>query len=65
MPFLFLRILTGALLVSLHAMDADAQDRYAAERKAMLEEIARDARDTFRETGRAQLSERVMRAMVR
>ncbi|MGZ8266761.1 MAG: protein-L-isoaspartate(D-aspartate) O-methyltransferase [Burkholderiales bacterium] len=46
-------------------MDADAQDRYAAERKAMLEEIARDARDTFRETGRAQLSERVMRAMVR
>jgi protein-L-isoaspartate(D-aspartate) O-methyltransferase len=46
-------------------MASPAQDRYAAERKAMLEEIARDAWDTRRETGRPQLSERVMEAMAR
>jgi protein-L-isoaspartate(D-aspartate) O-methyltransferase len=46
-------------------MDTDAQDRYAAERTAMLEEVARDTWDTRRETGRAELSRRVMEALAR
>jgi protein-L-isoaspartate(D-aspartate) O-methyltransferase len=58
-------VLGGVLLGSLVTMETPAQDRYALERKAMLEEIARDARDTGRETGRPQLSERVMEAMAR
>jgi protein-L-isoaspartate(D-aspartate) O-methyltransferase len=46
-------------------MESPAQDRYAAERKAMLEEIARDAWATRGETGRPHLSERVMQALAR
>ena len=46
-------------------MDAEAQDRYAAERRAMLEEIARTTRETASETGRAVLSDAVMKALGR
>lgn len=46
-------------------MDSSAQDRYAAERREMLEEIARTTRETRHETGRAALSERVMSALAR
>jgi protein-L-isoaspartate(D-aspartate) O-methyltransferase len=65
MPYSLGRFLGGILLISFQAMESPAQDRHAAERKAMLEEIARDAWDTRRETGRAQLNERVMEAMAR
>lgn len=47
------------------AMDSDAQDRYAAQRKAMLEDVARTTRETRQETGRAALSEPVMQALAR
>ncbi len=46
-------------------MNATAQDRYVAERKEMLEDVARTARETRFETGRAALSDRVMEAMAR
>ena len=65
MPHCLGRLLGGVLLGSFVTMESPAQDRYAAERKAMLEEIARDTWDTRRETGRPQLSERVMQAMAR
>jgi protein-L-isoaspartate(D-aspartate) O-methyltransferase len=70
MPFFFsARIvraaLRGVLIASGFAMNADAQDRYAAERKAMLEDVARTTRETAAETGRAALSERVMQALAR
>jgi len=61
-----LRLLAkGVLLGSVLVMDASAQDRYAAERREMLEDIARTARETRHETGRAVLSERVMAALAR
>ena len=47
------------------AMDADAQDRYAADKRAMLDDIARTTRETASETGRAALSDRVMQALAR
>ena len=65
MPRCLGKLLGGILLGSFMTMESPAQDRYAAERKAMLEEIARDTWDTRRETGRPQLSERVMQAMAR
>jgi len=46
-------------------MDAAGQDRYAAGRKEMLEDIARTTRETRSETGRAELSPRVMEAVGR
>ena len=46
-------------------MNANAQDPYAAQRKEMLDEIARTTRETRQETGRAALSERVMAALAR
>jgi protein-L-isoaspartate(D-aspartate) O-methyltransferase len=46
-------------------MDASAQDRYAAERKAMLADIARITFETRGETGREVLSTRVMEAINR
>jgi protein-L-isoaspartate(D-aspartate) O-methyltransferase len=55
----------GVLVGLLLTMESPAQDRYDAERKAMLEEIARDAWATRGETGRPQLSERVMQALAR
>lgn len=73
MPFLFFQALKhkpalaakGVLFAALIVMDASAQDRYAAERKEMLEEIARTTRETRQETGRAVLNERVMNALGR
>jgi protein-L-isoaspartate(D-aspartate) O-methyltransferase len=55
----------GVFLAFVLVMDASAQDRYAAERKTMLDEIARTTRETRSETGRAELSPRVMEAMAR
>jgi protein-L-isoaspartate(D-aspartate) O-methyltransferase len=46
-------------------MDADAQDRYAADKRAMLDDIARTTRETAAETGRGALSDRVMQAVAR
>ena len=46
-------------------MDASAQDRYDAERRTMLEDVARTTAETRSETGRAKLSDRVMDAMRR
>jgi len=59
------RLVKGLLLSSALAMDTDAQDRHAAERTAMLEEVARDTWETRRETGRGELSRRVMEALGR
>src|SRR5688500_7814536 len=42
-------LLKGVLIAYALAMDADAQDRYAADRKAMLEDIARTTRETASE----------------
>jgi protein-L-isoaspartate(D-aspartate) O-methyltransferase len=65
MPFSLARLFKGLLVSSALAMDSGAQDRQAADRKKMLVEIARDAWDTRRETGRGELSSRVMEAMGR
>ena len=67
MPFFISakQLVTGVLIACALAMDADAQDRYAAQKKAMLEEIARTTRETASETGRAVLSDRVMQALGR
>ena len=70
MPFLSLarfakRLAGGALVAAIGAMDSSAQDRFEAERRQMVDEIARIARETQRETGRASLSPRVMDAMRR
>ncbi len=55
----------GVVIAGALVMDAPAQDRYAPERNAMLEEIARTTRDTVGETGRAALSPSVMNALSR
>jgi protein-L-isoaspartate(D-aspartate) O-methyltransferase len=69
MPFVFTaplrRVLNGALIACALAMDSEAQDRYAAERKTMLDDIVRTTRETAAETGRPALSERVMQALAR
>lgn len=49
----------------LMVMDTDAQDRYAAQRRAMLDDVARTTRETRQETGRSALDERVMQALGR
>jgi len=46
-------------------MNAEAQDPYAVQRKAMLSDIVALTRETRFETGRAALSERVMAALGR
>src|SRR5687768_2073171 len=51
------------LIATAFAMDASAQDRYAAERQAMLDEIVHTTHATATETGRAALSDRVIAAM--
>ena len=63
----FLGVLRGSLLFVLLTLmtDANAQDRYEAERKALLDDIARTTAETRHETGRAKLSDRVMEAMRR
>lgn len=55
----------GVLFASLLTMNANAQDAYDRERKAMLEEIARTTRETRSETGRAELNPRVTEALAR
>ena len=56
-------MLFGVLLAAGSIMTAEAQDPYAMQRKAMLDDIATLTRETRFETGRATLSERVMAAM--
>ncbi len=56
-------LLFGALLAAGSIVIAEAQDPYAAPRKAMLDTIAALTRETRFETGRAAVSERVMAAM--
>jgi protein-L-isoaspartate(D-aspartate) O-methyltransferase len=60
-----LMLVCGVPLAFAAVMDAPSQDRYAAERKTMLDEIARITRQTGGETGRAALSDRVMGALGR
>jgi protein-L-isoaspartate(D-aspartate) O-methyltransferase len=55
--------LFGVLLAAGSIMTAQAQDPYAMQRQAMLDDIAALTRETRVETGRAVLSERVMAAM--
>jgi protein-L-isoaspartate(D-aspartate) O-methyltransferase len=57
--------LKGLVIASALAMDAGAQDRYVAQRQAMLDDIARTTRQTAAETGRSALSEAVMQAVSR
>ena len=52
-------------LLTVLAMNAPAQDEFAAARAAMVDEIVVMARDTAAETGRAVFSTRVMNAMTR
>ena len=53
----------GLTCVSTHASAAPAEERYAAERRQMVDEIAAEARDTQRYTARAAFADRVMAAM--
>src|SRR4051812_37132605 len=55
----------GVFLASCLKMDASGRDRYARERREMLDEICRIARETRWETGRAEFSARVMEAISR
>lgn len=55
--------LFGVLLAAGSIMTAEAQDPYAMQRQAMLDDIAEITHDTRYETGRATLSGRVMAAM--
>jgi protein-L-isoaspartate(D-aspartate) O-methyltransferase len=57
--------LKGVVIASAVAMDAEAQERYASQRQAMIEEIARTTRETAAETGRRELSNAVMQAIAR
>ena len=55
--------LVAVLLAAGSVMNAEAQDPYVAQRKAMVDTIAALTRETRFETGRAVLSERVMAVM--
>lgn len=56
--------LTAVILLALmHPGPAFAQDRYAAQRRHMVEEIAAMARDTGPRTGRPEFGDAVMAAM--
>ena len=55
----------GVFLASCLRMDASGQDRYGSERREMLDEISRMARETRWETGRAEFGARVMEAISR
>lgn len=58
-------MLAAALLAAGTTMNAEAQDPYAAQRKAMLDDIVALTRATRFETGRAALHERVLAAMTK
>lgn len=55
----------GVLIALAFVMNVPAQDRYVAERAAMLDAIAHTARESASETGRAAFSARVMGALSR
>jgi protein-L-isoaspartate(D-aspartate) O-methyltransferase len=55
----------SVVLAILTAMDAPAQDGYATQRNAMLEDVARIAWETLTETGREKFSPRVTEALGR
>ncbi len=58
-------MLAAALLAAGTTMNAEAQDPYAAQRKAMLDDIVALTRATRFETGRATLSARALAAMTK
>lgn len=58
-------MLAAALLAAGTTMNAEAQDPYAAQRQAMLDDIVALTRATRFETGRAALGERVLAAMTK
>ena len=60
-----LRALCGKVLLLGAIMNVNAQDRYAAERQALVDDVARITRETRAETGRETLSARVMDALRR
>ena len=51
------------MVAAMIAAESAGQDSYAKQRQAMLDDIAAITRETRFETGRGQLSERVMKAM--
>jgi protein-L-isoaspartate(D-aspartate) O-methyltransferase len=53
----------GLACISTHAVAAPGDDRDAAERRQMVEEIVAMARDSARHTGRATFADRVLAAM--
>jgi protein-L-isoaspartate(D-aspartate) O-methyltransferase len=53
----------GLACVSTQANAAAADERYAAERRRMVDDVTVMTRDTARETGRATLAERVLEAL--
>jgi protein-L-isoaspartate(D-aspartate) O-methyltransferase len=69
MPFSFAPARTalaiGVFLASCLKMDASGQDRYGSDRREMLDEISRMARETRGETGRAAFGAGVMEAIAR
>jgi len=69
LPRFLLRIAKGAFFALILTMEASGQDRslnaHAADRQALLDDIARITRETRSETGRGALSERVMEALRR
>ncbi len=58
--FDFIRVLVAFALVALGSSTSLADDEFAAERKALIQEIAALARDTAGETGRPAFDPRVM-----
>jgi len=53
----------GLACISTQVTAAAADERYAADRRRMVDEVAAMARDTARETGRAAFAERVLEAL--
>jgi protein-L-isoaspartate(D-aspartate) O-methyltransferase len=56
-------LLFALVCVPARAICATDDERYATERRRMVDEIAADARSTSRDTGRASFADRVMAAM--
>ena len=59
------RLILALLLLAMIVAEAEGQDGYAAQRKAMLGDIVALTRETRFETGRATLREHVMAAMTK
>lgn len=60
-----LNTIKALLVAAVMANGADAQERYTAERKAMIADIVRLTRETQSETGRSALNPQVLTAMER